>query len=134
MMKHMTRFAWTLPVLLAIAPVADGQAFVDTSPAPHARFETWAETLPAEFATPRPPTPKPRSPEWPDAFVTGLNVRDLGPATPQMTAAADLRAAERYGHVRPGPARLGFVRDLTTPLVLPDGRVPVRDPGNGERA
>ncbi|MGE0481322.1 MAG: hypothetical protein AB7Q17_12705 [Phycisphaerae bacterium] len=97
--------------------------------------QAWPELLPAAFAPPQPAPPTPLSLDWPDAYIEGLNVLDLGPLSSEAIAAADARAAERYRGVNPGPARIGVVRPLADhAVVLPGGGALVRDAATGEFA
>lgn len=52
-----------------------------------------------------------------DAFQEGVNIHELARVTDADIAEADRRAEEKYGHIIPGPARVGIVRK--TASVMP---------------
>lgn len=55
------------------------------------------------------------------AFVAGANIHDLGEVTAERIAQANAERAARYGHIQPGPKRVGIVRQFQPPLSIDTG-------------
>ena len=77
--------------------------------------------IPPIPAVPPPPPPAPMSLDRPVAFVEGVNVHDLGAVPPGRIQEANLSHVAKYGHIDPGPKRVGFVREIDPPVSIAAG-------------
>ena len=69
-----------------------------------------------------------------DAFQEGVNIINLGPVTPERIAVADQESARRFGHLRPGPKRVGLVRAMPEVSTSIDSNAPRHFPFGGDQS
>jgi hypothetical protein len=109
-----------------------------------ALHEAPGEIVPLEMGLAAEPPPAPISLAFADAFQAGRNIHELSPVTAEAIARADQASEERFGHLEPGPQRVGLVRAIEPAALsvdrrhalsreLPDGRtlwtLAIRSPG-----
>jgi lysyl endopeptidase len=76
----------------------------------------------------------PRSSPLPEAFQDGVNIAQFPPATAADSEAADQLRSAKYGHIHPGPARVGFLRQTLLAPIAPGSITALRTllPDGGE--
>ncbi len=95
--------------------------------------DIWPEQLPDGLGRSR-PMPQVLSADWADAFEQDVNIRALETPGEAEIAAAEQRRAARYAEVKPGPARIGFVRTLEAAIFSPGPEWKERTLADGRNA
>lgn len=110
-------FIWTAVLLLTINAHAQEEQGANA-----VIYEAFPDMVPFEKDMPPKEPPMPVSLAFEKAFEKGRNIYELSGVTAEEIKEADKEFEERFGHVKPGPERVGVVRTIEpVPLSINDG-------------